>query len=244
LGAIRMKQGKAADAEHYWRRALRIVDAFPRDQWIRFYWDDRIVLVRLAGLLIAQNRNTEAESFLATLRQRLDEPRDPAQSNHIAWRLHELGRHADAEIVARRAVDALRPLQDQVPRPLIDTLDTLAAAVSAQGRLREAEAAWRQCETLWASPEYDLKRAEDIAIRFGNCLAAQKKFDEAEPILLRSFTALQAALAPGTESTGNPDAALLTEAAAALVALYTAWDKPDEDNRYRHRAAAPSEPTR
>jgi serine/threonine-protein kinase len=59
----------------------------------------------------------------------------------------------------------------------------------------------------------------------GECLTAQKRFEEAEPLLLESHTAIEKALSardPRTQS-----------ARERLVKLYEAWGKPEAAARFR-----------
>lgn len=58
----------------------------------------------------------------------------------------------------------------------------------------------------------------------GECLAAQKRYDEAEALLLDSYQILKA-------TTGQNDARL-TEAAQRLANLYRAWGKPQKARFY------------
>ncbi len=63
----------------------------------------------------------------------------------------------------------------------------------------------------------------------GGCLTAQKKFADAEPLLLESFQALQAAqgVPPGR----------LHQAADRIIRLYEAWDKKAEAEEWRKKLA-------
>jgi len=73
----------------------------------------------------------------------------------------------------------------------------------------------------------------------GAALAGQKKFPEAEPLLVQGYDGLKEC-----ESKIPPQGkARLTEALQRLVDLYTAWDKPDEAAKWKqqledHQAAA------
>lgn len=59
----------------------------------------------------------------------------------------------------------------------------------------------------------------------GECLTIQKRYEEAEPLLLRGYNDLKAALGEQQPRTA--------EAKQRLLALYQAWDKPDQIARYR-----------
>ena len=106
-------------------------------------------------------------------------------------------------------------------------------ALLAKGRLllkmhrdQDAEAYARegltQGERLWAAddPELAVARSE-----LGWCLARLGRFDEAEPLLLRTYAQQSQAL--GT------DAKQVRETADHLAELYAAWSKPDLFGHYQ-----------
>ena len=63
----------------------------------------------------------------------------------------------------------------------------------------------------------------------GGALAGQKKLPEAEPLLLEGYSGLK-----DREAKIPPAAKIrLTEAIRRLVDLYTAWDKPEEAEKWR-----------
>jgi hypothetical protein len=80
----------------------------------------------------------------------------------------------------------------------------------------------------------------------GGALAGQKKFAEAEPLLVEGYSGMQEREA---QIPANAKVRL-TEALQRLVDLYTAWDKPDEAGKWQKKldeskaAAPPSKPNR
>jgi len=67
----------------------------------------------------------------------------------------------------------------------------------------------------------------------GEALAGQKRFQEAEPLLIEGYEGMN------TREASIPPVGKvrLTEAIRRLVDLYTAWDKPDEAAAWRKRLA-------
>ncbi len=59
----------------------------------------------------------------------------------------------------------------------------------------------------------------------GECLTAEGRFADAEPLLVSSYEALNAAAGPRSPFTA--------EALSRVVALYDQWHKPAEAARYR-----------
>ena len=59
----------------------------------------------------------------------------------------------------------------------------------------------------------------------GECLTAQKRYAEAEPLLIESYNELKMKLGDQNKRT--------VEAQQRLVKLYELWEKPDLASRYR-----------
>jgi hypothetical protein len=68
----------------------------------------------------------------------------------------------------------------------------------------------------------------------GKTLAAQKSFDEAERVMLRSLEGFEASLGPAHPRTQRH--------VSEMADFYAAWGKPDEAQRYRERAQTPEKP--
>ena len=76
----------------------------------------------------------------------------------------------------------------------------------------------------------------------GGALAGQKKFQEAEPLLVEGYSGMkdrEAKIQPAAKTS-------LPEAIQRLIDLYTAWEKPDEPMKWQaildESAAKPSPP--
>ena len=69
----------------------------------------------------------------------------------------------------------------------------------------------------------------------GGALAGQKKFPEAEPLLLEGYSGMkdrEAKIPPARNIR-------VAEAVRRLVDLYIAWDKPDEAEKWRTKVEEP-----
>ena len=71
--------------------------------------------------------------------------------------------------------------------------------------------------------------------QLGGSLLGQKKFAEAEPLLLRGYEGLKAREA----KIPAPSKKRLAEAAERVVRLYEAWGKKDEADAWRKKLPAP-----
>jgi hypothetical protein len=106
-------------------------------------------------------------------------------------------------------------------------------ATNTTGRAREAEPLLRDALAV-LEPRVP-RKSNPMATMLGNlgdCLAAQARYAEAEPLLNESYTILKAVNVP--QSPG------LDEARQRLVSLYEAWDKPEEAARYRNQLTNPA----
>jgi len=112
----------------------------------------------------------------------------------------------------------------------------LGLTLNVEARFEEAESVLR--ETLG---QYDRAMLGIIGTRvfprgrvecgLGVALAGQGKFQEAEPHLLHAFSELQS-----QENLNSGDAQRITrETREALVAFYTAWDRPDQAAEWQAR---------
>jgi hypothetical protein len=120
-------------------------------------------------------------------------------------------------------------------------MNNLAGAYLDARRWVEAEMTARQCLSL-----HEQKQPEDwwrylTMSQLGAALTGQKKYAEAEPLLLQGYEGLKARQskipAPRKDS--------LAEAAARIVPFYEAWDKKDKAAEWRAKLAkAPAEAKR
>jgi len=76
-------------------------------------------------------------------------------------------------------------------------------------------------QTLGAAHRRTALAARDLA----SCLTARGRFEEAEPLLLESYSQIKAAFGDRRRET--------VQTLTALVHLYDGWEKPAEADRYR-----------
>lgn len=94
------------------------------------------------------------------------------------------------------------------------------------GRAREAEPLLRESLELRQRalpPGHWLIAASEIAL--GACLVADRRFGEAEALLLRGYEGLRASRGDAHERT--------IEARSRIIALYEAWGRPDRAAAFR-----------
>jgi tetratricopeptide (TPR) repeat protein len=116
-----------------------------------------------------------------------------------------------------------------------------AAALAALGRnqfLRkkytEAESIFRECLAIQAKEGSDARLTFLVQSMLGNALWAQKRYADAEPLLLEGYRGM-------TRDTTTPIVMRfphLTEAVERLIQFYDAWPKPDEAAKWRQQLQA------
>jgi serine/threonine protein kinase/tetratricopeptide (TPR) repeat protein len=129
----------------------------------------------------------------------------------------------EADELLRAALGAEHPEIVTVSLNLGDALNRTGDRAAAERKFREAIAI--ALKTLPEdSPEMNRARSQ-----LGNLLVSDRRFAEAEPLLL--------AAAAGRERKLGRDHRLTKAAAADVVTMYGAWNKPDKADSWRARAA-------
>ena len=114
---------------------------------------------------------------------------------------------------------------------------TLALAMTRDGKAAEAEPMLR--ESLKLAKANHLKGTAspgNVSAALGECLLAQKRYAEAEPLLLSGYAALKMHLGEHNS--------IYVPVARRLHELYTAWNKPAEAARFAVQANPPANPSR
>jgi serine/threonine-protein kinase len=217
LASVRQARGDFAAAEPLYREAL----AMRRRLFGEPHPEVATSLNNLASLLEDRGDRAQAETLYREaleMRRTLFHNSGPkvAQSlNNLAFVLLAEGRPEAAEPFAREALS----ITGQHPNRAV-FLRNLAAVLAAEGKGKEAEPPAREALTLFrasaSSPSWRTADAESV---LGSCLAAQGRFAEAEPLLLGSYPILKRD--PGDGARYAP------AARQRIVALYTAWGRPD-----------------
>ncbi len=175
----------------------------------------------------------EAESLLrealATQRQLLgeDHPDVATALNDLAFLLKARGAYEEAEPLLREALAMAIRLRGQEHFYVAISLVNLGRLLIDTGRVEEAEPLLRQALDTYIRVlgKQDIRTIRG-QVTFGTVLTALGRYDEAEARLQEAHTLYQS-----DDSEVKPED---REAAReALVALYTAWGKPEQAARYR-----------
>jgi hypothetical protein len=190
----------------------------------------------LAAVYLQTNRLPEAErEAQQTYRDQLEVW---GKTNPIT--LIGQGLLARVYLAQRRRGEAdklLRGLREQAPRlqerpfPIaIWTIGTVGDALLGQGVVVEAESFLRLYLDLAGKKLPDGWRRSARVSALGACLVGQKKYAEAEPLLLKGYEGLRQHEESIPVSLRRTR---LTEALERLVQFYDEWDKPDKAAKWR-----------
>jgi tetratricopeptide (TPR) repeat protein len=114
---------------------------------------------------------------------------------------------------------------------------TLALAMTRDGKAAEAEPMLREgLKLAKANHLGGTASPENVSAALGECLLDQKRYAEAEPLLLSGYAALKMRLGEHNS--------VYVPVARRLYELYTAWNKPAEAARFAVQANPPANPSR
>ena len=134
---------------------------------------------------------------------------------------------------ARRLVDEYRSLYrddgKQMDAPFAATLGRLVVKMLEAEQYDAAEPYARECLAYRRATQPDRWNAFNMECGLGSSLLGQKKFAEAETLLLKGFEGMESRIAQI-----QPESKMrLTQAAKRIVDLYTAMGKPDEVAKWK-----------
>jgi tetratricopeptide (TPR) repeat protein len=224
LAVVYNAQGKYAQAEALYSQTLEIQRRVLGPE----HPDTLRSMHNLAGVYGSQGKYAQAEAlFRQTLgiRRRVLGTEHPATLNtlsDIAFVYQRQGEYRLAEIHTAQALAGRRhALGSEHPETMASAAD-LALAYLSQGKFGESEQLAREAlefDRKKQPADWQRFRAESV---LGASLAGQKKFSEAEPLLLEGYQGMLAR----KERMSVPDWYHLDRAREWIGRLYQAWGKP------------------
>jgi len=154
--------------------------------------------------------------------------------NNLAATLFEERNYAGAEPLYREALAMRRKLLGNAHADVGTSLAGLAEVLAYQhGRAAEAEAIAREALAIRrkALPDGHPDIADSERV-LGTCLAQERRYAEAEPLLLASYTTFN-----GKRGSASKEA---QDCLGRIVALYEAWGKPDKAAPYKALLRSPA----
>jgi serine/threonine protein kinase len=243
LASLLLVQNELTEAEPLLREAIQILRAaLPAG-----HPEIAPSLNSLGRVLQEQNRLAEAEPLyreaLAINRAALPagHPHLATSLNNLAMLLQDQNKFAEAEPLFREACQVVRTALPAGHPSIATILNNLSLILLTLSKFAEAEPLLRECLSIREESQPDAWTTFNTKSMLGGALLGQKKYDEAEPLLLDGFRGMkerEAAIPPRA-------ATRLPQAAQRLVDLYTA--RGDDAKTAEWRAtlatlAAPASP--
>lgn len=235
LGKLTQARGDYAAAERYYQEALairrKLANGLPDLELattlnnMAYFQEDRGNLAEAEAL--------QRESLALRVQLYKSEPnaklaRGYAGLGHIR---QIRGDAVEAESLYRKALEiADQTLKPDHPDRAV-YLRHLAFALLTQRKLTEAEARARESVAIFQAQQPDSWRLADAQSVLGGCLAAQRHFQEAEPLLVESYKRLAQDKGEGAK--------LVAEVLKRIVDLYVAWGRPDRAAPYQALLTGP-----
>jgi eukaryotic-like serine/threonine-protein kinase len=229
LGDVAYRGGDLKGAERFNRAALDEYRKLPGGGYVEM----GATLSNLGAILIKEGRYTEAEPFVReslALRRKLLGNAHPDTAMSL-FRLSDLlyreANYAGAESAARESIEVFKHAFARPNNALYFAapLTELGLILNKTGHSREAEAYLREALAirvrLLAAGNQLIGTTEGA---LGECLASQKRYATAEPLLLDSYKIMKS-------TAGEPDPRTI-EAIQRLVIFYQSWVKPRQAADY------------
>lgn len=233
LANVYASEGKYAEAEALHSQALEIRRRVVGPE----HPDTLISMESLADVYWYEGKHTEAEALLS---RTLETERRvlPPEHPDILFVLADLGqmyqrqgKYNLAENYAEQALTARRrKLGTESPDTAASEAD-LALAYLSQGHFAESEPAAREALEVENKIQPDSWQRFRDASLLGESLAGEKKYSEAEPLLLEGYQGMLAR----KDRIDVPDLYHLELAHQWLVQLYQAWGKPDRAAEWKRK---------
>ena len=115
------------------------------------------------------------------------------------------------------------------------TMEHLARVLKAPGQNSEAESLWRQVLAVRETKMPDDWVTFYARAMLGDALLRQKKFAEAEPLLIAGYEGMKSR--ESKMDVASPKR-FIAEAGSRIIALYDAWGKKDKADEWRMRIGA------
>jgi len=188
----------------------------------------------LAEAYGADGKYPQAEALVSQIlevqrrKQRADDPVALYCFSFAAFLYQRQAQYALAETYGARALAGRRHALGSDHPETMDSAANLALAYQSQGKFTESEFLAREAVEFFKkkqSDDWQRFRAESL---LGASLAGQKKYTEAEPLLLAGYNGMLSR----KERIDAPDRYYLDRAREWLVQLYEAWGKPEKAGEF------------
>ena len=233
LALMHYALGQYSQGEELWARLLDVIRRVLGNE----HPNTLTTMSNLASLYRLQEKDAQAErlfeSALVVGRRVQGEqhPNTLLTMKKFADLYRVRGRHSEAEAMYVRVLDGRRQALGDEHRDTLDARALLSRVWIRQRKYPAAEAALRDVLKGYERIAPDVWDRYNCQSLLGASLAGQKRFEEAEPVLLSGYDGMvqrEAAIAA-------PDRADLADAGERIVALYQEWGKLEKAAEWRQK---------
>jgi eukaryotic-like serine/threonine-protein kinase len=195
----------------------------------------------LARIYLAEGKLTQAESLMKNTLQTLVRTLGPSHpdvaynTGILAQIAERSGDYAKAEPLWRDGLATSRRSLGEKHPDTVNLMQSLANNLLEQHRYSESEAMLRAALADWGNPDADDWRPFYGRNSLGTALAYQKRYAEAEPLLLSGYKGMKdrAARIPADQQSK------FREAGSRIVQLYKDWSKPVQAKEWQQITSIP-----
>lgn len=230
LGTAYLAWGDLETARAELEEALRLFEKIPGGM-------SATPKLRLGSIHLVRKEYKEAEPLLREalalyVRQHGEKHQGAISARYSLARLYlETGDYKTAKREAEKAMEFYRQMNPGDNPQRSSGLAVLANIEQRMGRHARAESYLREALRLRSQPDTQSGyEVSDLKGYLGECLTAQSRFREAEPLLIESYDSLK--------TRQIPQSYRLKQAERRLTVLYERWGKPELAASYRAQLGA------
>jgi tetratricopeptide (TPR) repeat protein len=160
-----------------------------------------------------------------------EEPHTLTAINRLASRYEFARKYPEAIRLYQEALMIERYKLAADDLALADTLASLGLCLLHTGKPTESEPILRECLAIREKKKPDSWKTFNIKSLLGGSLLGQKRYADAEPLLLAGYKGMK----QREDRIPEKDKSRLTESLERLVQLYDAWGKKDKADEWRKK---------
>ena len=227
LAVLYRAEGKYVLAESLYRKVVELQRPVLGDEHPNML----LTMNGLAFLYVLQGKRAQAEEIykksLETQRRVVgqDHPDTVSTMFNLAGLYLNEGKNAEAEPLSTKVVDIRRRTLGEQDPATMRSVAILGLLYLNLHRYDQAESLLRSAMKRYEQTDGDSWERYDCQSMLGDSLASQRRFVEAEPLLLSAYEGLKKREAAIPQQTSRPP---LERAEEWVVRLYKEWGKPDK----------------
>ena len=223
------RDGEIDTAEKTYRQAIEVGGRGParnRMYVAQAYGSLAVLLTNKAAYVEAEAAARQSQALYREVYGGDDNFSVAYNQSQLAYIYYLQADYVRAELEGKKALESLRKHLGREHATTLGTALTVGLSLTRNGKAIEGEPYLQEAVVVRkrTNPPGDAGTAHATSI-LGECLTAQKRYAEAEPLLIKGHNELKAKLGDQHKRT--------IDARERLAKLYERWGKPDEAARYR-----------